>query len=172
MDELEKTGKITPGSRADLGRIGVGIVLRDGVTKADVATPEGLKQALIDAQKIAYTDPKLGGATYAHLLKVAESFGLADMVKSKGVFATGGDDAAAKVARGEADLAMVFISEIQAGGAKMAAALPEGLQLWAIYSAAIPLASKEPALAGAFLAALSGPAMAPRWSAAGWRPVR
>ncbi len=172
MDELEKTGGITPGSRVDLGRVGVGVVLREGFTKADVATPEGLKQALLEAKTIAYTDPKLGGATYAHLLRIADDFGVADLVKARGVFATGGDDAAAKVARGEADFAMVFISEIAAGGAKMAAPLPESLQLWAVYCAAIPASSREPNEARAFIASLTGAALRPRWAAAGWRPAQ
>lgn len=169
MDELEKTGKMTPGSRVDLGAIGVGSVVRDGMTKADVSTAPGLRQALIDAKKVAYTDPKLGGATYAHFLKIATGWGLSDMLVEKGVFATGGDDAAAKVAKGEADLAVVFLSEIQAGGAKLAAPLPEELQLWAVYSAAIPSSSRAPAEARDFLATLTGPAMRERWSAAGWR---
>ena len=94
LDELEKTGKMRAGSRVDLGRIGLGVVLRDGFTKADVATADGVRQAIVAAKGIAYTDPKLGGATYLHLLKIAEGMGVADLVKAKGVFATGGDDAA------------------------------------------------------------------------------
>jgi molybdate transport system substrate-binding protein len=172
MDELEKTGKMIAGSRVDLGRIGVGVVLREGVTKADVSTPEGVRQAIIDARRIAYTDPKLGGATYLHLLRIADGMGLAEQVKTKGVFATGGDDAAAKVMKGEADLAIVFTSEIEAAGAKLAAPLPETLQLWAIYTAAIPAASRAPQAAREFLAALMAPGMRDRWRAAGWRETR
>src|ERR1700678_3349961 len=29
MEELEKTGKLTPNSRADLGRVGIGVTIRD-----------------------------------------------------------------------------------------------------------------------------------------------
>lgn len=171
LDELEKTGKMRAGSRVDLGRIGLGAVLRDGFTKADVATADGVRQAIVAAKGIAYTDPKLGGATYLHLLKIAEGMGVADLVKAKGVFATGGDDAAAKVMKGEADLAIVFVSEIQAAGARMAAPMPEDLQLWAVYSAAIPAAARAPEAARAFIGSLTSPAMAARWSAAGWRPA-
>ena len=172
MDDLEKTGRMTPGSRVDLGRIGVGTVVREGFTSANVATVEGLRQALVDAKTIAYTDPKLGGATYAHLMMIAERFGLADMVRAKGVFATGGDDAAAKVAAGQADFAMAFISEIQASGAKLAAPLPDSIQLWAAYSAAIPANSKEAGLARDFATALTSPALRERWSAAGWQAAK
>ena len=39
MAELEKTGKLMPGSRADLGRVGIGVAVRDGAAVPDVATP-------------------------------------------------------------------------------------------------------------------------------------
>ena len=48
-----------------------------------------------------------------------------DAVKAKGVFASGGNDAVAKVARGEAEIAVVLVSEIHDKGAKLAALLPE-----------------------------------------------
>ena len=63
----------------------------------------------------------------------------------------------------EADLAIVFTSEIEAAGAKLAAPLPETLQLWAIYTAAIPAASRAPQAAREFLAALMAPGMRDRW---------
>jgi molybdate transport system substrate-binding protein len=172
MGELETTGKMVAGSRADVGRIGLGVVVRDGAPVPDVSTPEKFKQALIDAKSIAYTDPKLGGTSYLHLMKLAEGFGIADGVTRKGVHATGGNDAAAKVANGEAELAVVLISEIHAKGAKLAAPLPEPLQLWTVYSAAIPASSAEPDHARAFIAALTAPAMREHWTAAGWQPIK
>lgn len=172
MAELEKTGKMTPGSRVDLGRIGLGVVVRDGSVAPDMSTPEKFKQMLLNVKSIAFTDPKLGGTSTTHLMKVAEGFGIYETVMRKGVHATGGNDAAAKVARGEADMAVVLISEIgEAKGAKLAAPLPEAIQLWTVYSAAIPASSTDPANARAFVAALTGPALRPRWTAAGWEPA-
>ena len=66
----------------------------------------------------------------------------------------------------------MLISEIaEAKGAKLAAPLPEALQLWTVYSAAIPLSSTDPADARAFVAVLAGPSMRKRWKAAGWEPA-
>src|SRR3977135_2125387 len=47
MQEMEKTGKITTGSRVDLGRVGLGVVVREGTPLPDISTPEAVKQALI-----------------------------------------------------------------------------------------------------------------------------
>jgi molybdate transport system substrate-binding protein len=172
MAELEKTGKLTPGSRADLGRIGMGVAIREGASAPDLSTPEAVKQTLIRAKSIAYTNPAAGGVSYLHLMKIAEQFGIAEIVSKKGVHATGGNDAAAKVAKGEAEIAIVLISEIaQAKGARLAAPLLEALQLYTVYAAAIPASNTDPANARAFIAALTAPAMRERWKTAGWELV-
>jgi molybdate transport system substrate-binding protein len=171
MAELEQTGKITPGSRVDLGRIGLGVVIRDGAAAPDVSTPDTLKQTLVKAQSIAHTDPKLGGTSVIHLMKIADGFGIADLVRKKGVNATGGNDAVAKVAKGEAEIAIVLVSEIHTKGAKLTAMLPEQLQLWTVYAAAIPASSTDPKNARALIDALTGPALRHRWTEAGWEPA-
>jgi len=171
MAELEKTGKMTPGSSVDLGRIGLCVVIRDGAPAPDLSTAEAVKRGLVQAQSIAYTDPASGGTSYLHLMKLADEFGIRDAVTKKGVHATGGNDAVAKVAEGKAEIAVVLISEIHTKGAKLAAPLPEPLQLWMVYSAAIPASSKEPAHARDFIAALTGPALRHRWTEAGWEPA-
>ena len=78
-----------------------------------------------------------------------------------------------KVARGEAEIAVTLISEIVAvKGARLAAPVPQALQLYTVYAAAIPASSTDPAAARAFIAALAGPAMAERWKVAGFEPPR
>jgi molybdate transport system substrate-binding protein len=171
MAEIEKTGKITPGSRIDLGRVGLGIVVRAGAPAPDVSTPAAVKEVLLKAKSIAYTDPKLGATSSTHLLKIAEDFGIKDEVVRKGLLATGGNDAAEKVAKGEAEIAIAPISDVHAKEARIAGPLPEVIQLWTVYSAAIPASSTEPKEARAFIAALTAPAMRERWVKAGFEPA-
>src|SRR5260221_2695545 len=170
MADLEKTGRITPGSRIDLGRVGLGVVVRAGAPVPDVSTPDAVKQALLKASTIAYTDPKLGATSSTHLLKLAEGWGIKDEVMRKALLATGGNDAADKVADGKADIAIAPISDVHAKNAWIAGPLPETIQLWTVYSAAIPASSAEPAEARAFVAALTAPAMSERWLKAGFQP--
>ena len=171
MAEMEKSGKITPGSRIDLGRVGLGLVVREGTPSPDISTPEAVKAALIKAKSIAYTDPKLGGTSVEQLMKFAESFGIKDEVVRKGLISTGGNDAAAKVADGQADIAIVPITDIHSKDAKLVGPLPEPIQLWTVYSAAIPTSSADPQAARAFVAAMTAPSMHERWVKAGWQPA-
>jgi molybdate transport system substrate-binding protein len=173
MAELEKSGKMTPGSRADLGRVGIGVAIREGASAPDLSTPEAFKQALIDARSVAYTDPREGGTSSIYMLGVLDRFGITDVVTAKAVLANGGRDAVEKVARGEAAIAVTLISEIvPVQGARLAGPVPQALQLYTVYAAAIPASSTDPAAARAFIVALSGPAMADRWASAGFEPPK
>jgi molybdate transport system substrate-binding protein len=173
MGELEQTGKMTAGSRADLGRMGIGVVIRDGAPAPDVSTPETFRQTLIDARSVSYTAPSEGGTSGLHLLALLARFGITELVEKKAVHASGGRDVAQKVADGKAEIGITLISEIlPVKGAKLAAPLPEPLQLYTVYAAAIPAASTEPAAARAFIAHLTSPALAQRWKAAGFEPPK
>ena len=77
---------------------------------------------------------------------------------------------AAKVAAGQAEIALVLVSEIQ-GKAKLVGLLPGELQQWTVYSGAVPTSSTEPTQARAFLETLVSPAMRRHWTDAGWEPA-
>jgi len=170
MAEIEKTGKLTPGSRADLGRVGIGVAIREGAPAPDFSTPEAFRKMLLDAKSVTYTTPELGGTSGVHVLALLKKFGIYDDVARKAIHAKGGIDISQKVARGEAEIGITLISEIvPVKGARMAGALPEVLQLWTVYASAIPAASTQPAAARAFVDALTSPAMAARWTAGGFQ---
>src|SRR5262245_53695864 len=173
MGELEKTGKFLPGSRADLGRVGIGVTVREGAPVPDVSTPETFKQALINARSVAYTNPAEGGTTGIYFAGLAERLGLADAIKRKAVLTTGGREAAIAVAEGHADMAVVFISESMAvKGVKLAGPLPGPLQDYSVYAAAIPASSTDVPAARAFISALTSAAMAERWRQNGFEPPK
>ena len=169
MGELEKTGNITSDSRADLGRVGLGVVVRDGPGIPDVSTADAFKRAMVDAARIAITDPAVGAVYDPHLNDVYRRLGITDVVAKKAVAERGGKEVAEAVAGGRADIGVTFISEIlPIKGAKLAGPLPSDLQAYVVYATAIPKASAEPAAARAFIDALTSPAMAGRWIAAGF----
>jgi molybdate transport system substrate-binding protein len=173
MAELEKVGKFTPGSRTDLGRVGIGVAVRDGAAVPDVATPEVFKTTLVAARSIAFTNPAEGGTSGIYFTGLAERLGIGDAVKAKAVLTKGGHEAAVAVAQGQAEMAVIFISEaVVVKGVVVAGPLPPSLQQYSGYAAAIPASSTDPAAARAFVAALTSPAMAERWRRNGFEPPR
>jgi molybdate transport system substrate-binding protein len=173
MTELEKTGNLTPGSRADLGRIGIGVAVKQGAPEPDVSTTEAFKQTLIAAKSVAFTDPNAGGTSGIYLVKVLDRLGIGELVKKKAVLTAGGKEAAEAVANGEAEIGITFISEIlNIKASKLVAPLPADIQDYTLYTAAIPKASTDPDGARAFETHLTSPAMAVRWKAAGFEPPK
>jgi molybdate transport system substrate-binding protein len=172
MAELEKSGKVIPGSRVELGRMGLGIVIREGAPVPDVSTPEAFKQTLLNAKTIAHTDPKMGGTSIIQLMKIGDALGIREILVQKAVPANGGADAVVKVAEGKAEIGFVLVSELLSKGVILAGLVPEPHQLWTVYSAAIPASSTQPEHARALVAALTKPELRPRWIAAGWEPMQ
>src|ERR1700682_6090386 len=148
MAELEKTGKFLPDSRADLGRVGIGVAVRDGAAVPVVATPEAFKAALVAAKSVAYTNPAEGGTSGIYFAGLAERLGIADAVKQKAVLTKGGREAAIEVADGRAEMEIIYVSEaIAVKGVKVAGLLPPSLQDFSAYAAAIPQSSTDAARA-------------------------
>jgi molybdate transport system substrate-binding protein len=173
MGELEKIGKFVPGSRADLGRVGIGVAVRDGASVPDVATPDAFTKALVAARSVAYTDPAEGGTSGIYFNGLSERLGIGEAVKKKAVLTRGGREAAIEVAEGRAEMAVIYVSEaIAVKGVKVAGLLPPALQDYSAYAAAIPANSTDAAAARAFIAFIASPAMAERWRSNGFEPPK
>ena len=79
-----------------------------------MSTPEALKQALLDAKSIGYTDPAGGGLTAAPIIAMIEKFGIAAQMAPKTKLAAGGPTGRVStlVANGEAEIGMQMVSEL------------------------------------------------------------
>ena len=138
MDALEKEKLVTPGTRADLASALIGVAVRDGAPVPDISTIDALKARLVAAKSVAWIDPKIGGQAGAAIVSLLQKMGIADEVAKKSVYGKTGADAVQKMAAGEADIAISFVSEIKPiKGAKLVGPLPAPVQNPSTYSGAI-----------------------------------
>jgi molybdate transport system substrate-binding protein len=155
MDQLEKEKLVMPGTRVELARALIGVAVKDGAALHDIKTPEALKQRLLSARAVAYIDPKVGGQAGAAIVGMLGKMGITDDVAKKAVYGKTGAEAVQKMANGEADIAISFISEmLPIKGAKMVGTLPMLLQNPSQYAAAIGTASTNPQVARDLLKAM------------------
>lgn len=172
MEALDNEGAFVPDSRTDLGRTVTGVAVKEGAVAPDISTPEAFKQALLNARSVAYTDPKAGGSSGTFFAALLEKLGIADAVAKKAVLGKRGFEVAESIAAGEAEIGTTFISEIlTVKGVRVVGPLPGALYNVNTYTAAIPAGCSARDGAAALLRALTNPAHATRWTAAGLEPA-
>ena len=160
VDNLSSKGKFVAGSRANLARVGIGVVVKEGAPKPDVGSVEAFKRALLAAKSVAYIDPAAGGSSGIYVAGLLDKLEIAADVKAKAKLIPGGA-VAEHIARGEAELGIHQISEIlPVKGVTLVGPLPTDIQNYTIYAAGLGANAKETDAAKALLNALSGPAAA------------
>src|SRR5581483_9283596 len=90
VDKLTSEGKVISGSRTNLARVGVGVMVKEGASKPDISTVDAFKKAVLDAKSISFIDPASGGSSGIYVEKLLERLGIADQVKPKEKLTLGG----------------------------------------------------------------------------------
>jgi molybdate transport system substrate-binding protein len=133
IDALIKTGKLSQAQRAKLARVGIGVGYRKGAPKPDVASAASIKQALLNAKSIAYTE---SGASRPGIDRMFDQLGIAGPLHTKSHLTAAGA-APASVGKGESDLVLTLISEIlPEPGVGLAGPIPSEFQTYIGFSAA------------------------------------
>lgn len=172
LPDLEKAGKIAPGTRMEFAASYVGVVVRAGAPKFDVSTPDGLKQAIVTAKTVALSDPKAGTQLGARFIGAADRLGFGTELRSRAKLILGpGSDVAEAVARGEADLGVTLISEIlPVTGAALGAELPSGIMPPTVIHAFLVSGARDTETAKVFLDFLRSPDASTIIEAKGMKP--
>ena len=154
-------GRLVPQSRVDLARSGIGVAVKTGAPKPALDSVAAFRQALLDADSIAYL--KIGSGL--HLDRVIEHLGIADALSAKTI-RPDTDSVCELVAAGKVDLGMVVITQIlTTPGVELAGPLPEEIQARIVFAGAVGKNSKAPEAAAQLLSFLKGPVAAPVFKA-------
>lgn len=147
FDALIKQGKVVPGSVVEFARAGVGVAIKQGAPKPDIATVDAFKQAMLKAKSIGYS--KTGSGLIAE--RGLQRLGIFDQIKDK-VRYLEGTPVAVFVAKGEVELGMQQSNAIvPVAGAEYAGPLPGDLQEYLYFSVGLLTISKQPDVARAFM---------------------
>ncbi|MCA8032707.1 substrate-binding domain-containing protein [Burkholderia arboris] len=154
LDDLIKQGKVIPESRVELADSRIGMVVRDGAAKPDISTAEGLKQVLLHAKSIAYSDSASGVYVERELFR---KLGIDEQVKSKAKMIPR-IPVASVVANGDYEIGFQQVSELlPVKGATFVGKIPESLQSVTRFAAGIPVGAQHPREAKALLDYLASP---------------
>lgn len=152
VDRLVKDGTANVGTVAVLARSGIGVVVRKGMPKPDISTPDALKRTLLAAASITCLDPAAGGLSGVHFAKVLDRLGIANEVKPRLIFHPNAKAAGTLVAEGKAAIGINLIQElIPLPGIELVGPLPGDLQLIITFAATIMAGAKETAASKALI---------------------
>jgi molybdate transport system substrate-binding protein len=154
-DALIKTGKLLADTRTDLMKAGIGVAVRRGAAVPDITTVDAFKQTLLSVRSIIYLKE---GASTIYLDGLFKRLGIADQLRDKTV-KPDTESVSEKVAAGEVELGMIVIPNIlSVPGAQLAGPLPEQVQSYIVFTAAVAANSTNQQAARDLVAFLRSPA--------------
>jgi molybdate transport system substrate-binding protein len=154
LDDLFQQGKIVSASIADVARSPIGLFGPAGGSKPDISSIEKLRQMLLAAQSITYTDPADGGLSGTHFAKVLDRLGIAEQMKQKTKLGRPG----VRVTNGEVEFGVLQVSEIlPLSRVQLVGLFPEQLQDNTPVSAALINGAPQPKAGTEFIKFLSSP---------------
>jgi molybdate transport system substrate-binding protein len=169
IEALNKDGKTVAATTADLARTSIGVAVKSGAPKPDIKDEEAFKRTLLAAKSITYTKESQTGV---YLSRRLETLGVAAAIKDKLLLQPAGAMTTPAVARGEAELAIVLVSDIvSTPGVDLVGPLPASLQNYVMQTAAVGATSKQQAAGVALIKYLTTPAAGVVYKAKGFDPA-
>ena len=159
IEQLQKQGKLVPGSAAVLTKVGIGIFVRKGDPKPEIGTVDAFLRSLTRARTIAYADPKLGGSASILVDDMLKSLDVTGSLGPRTKLVPPAKPLLDLVAGGGIDFGFNPIPEILSDPrVEPVGPLPAEIQRYTRYTAALTTGSSQADAYKALLAFLSTPA--------------
>ena len=146
--------RLAPDPTTDIARVGLAVAVRAGAPKADISTPEALKQALLSARTVGTIPASAAGA---QVMKLFERLGVAEAVKAKLQAAANPTKLVESVAGGQAEIAIFIINVLTTDGLDVLGPVPAELDSVLVYTSGVAREAAQAGIARAFLDFLKSP---------------
>ena len=155
LDDLIAKRIVAASSRAQVARVGLGLMIRAGAPKPDVGSVAAFTRALLNAKSITYAS---AGASGTAFLAIVDKLGIAADVKARARPEATTDAVGHNVTSGAADFAVLPVSEIlPVKGAELGGVFPAEVQTYVVMAAGVS-AKAQARAAQEFVAFLMSPA--------------
>jgi molybdate transport system substrate-binding protein len=155
--ELETGGHVAADGQVALGRVGAGVVARNGAPSPGVGSAEALKRSLLDAESVVYNRASSG----VYIETMLKKIGIYEKIRDKLIRYDDGTAVMHHLMRGQGrEFGFGGITDIlmyRDQGLRLVGPLPEEIQNYTAYTAALITASPHPEAAQALLQYLASP---------------
>ena len=151
---LAKAGRVLAEGQVALGRVGVGVAVREGAPRPDISSTQALKAALLSADAVVYNTASSGAYVEAMLKKL----GVFDEIEGRLARLFDGNAVMRRLIDGKGrEFGFTDIVLNQEKGVRLVGPLPAEIQNYTSYTAAVITAAPNPGGAKAFLGYLASP---------------
>lgn len=155
--ELENGGRVAAEGQVAVGRVGAGVVARNGAPMPGIASAEALKRSLLDADSVVYNRASSG----VYIETMLKKIGIYERIRDKLIRYDDGTAVMHHLMRGTGrEFGFGGITDIlmyRDQGLRLVGPLPEEIQNYTAYTAALITASPHPDAAQALLQFLASP---------------
>ena len=138
----------------DIARVGLGLAMRAGGTKPDIATPDALKETLLNATSLATIPASAAGM---QIMRLFERLGISDAMAAKIRVKKAPPDIVQAVASGETEFGMFLANVFMSPDVDLVTPFPAELQRTVTFVAAVAADTPHPRVASEFIAYLRSP---------------
>jgi molybdate transport system substrate-binding protein len=170
--ELLASGNVVKDSAKPLATIALGVAVKQGAPKPDLSTADAVKKALLGAKSVSYPNAAGGAAAGVTFDATIKKLGIGDQLEPKLKRAQGGAAAMQMVAKGEAEIGLTFLSEMETPGIEPVGPLPKDIAPPTSLVGFVSTHAKDPKAAKALLDYLSSPEAAAAYKAQHMQPGR
>jgi molybdate transport system substrate-binding protein len=146
------SGNVMKDTEKELATVAVGVAVKKGAPRPDISNAAAVKKLLLNAKSVSYPNPSGGAAAGVSFEQTLKQLGIFDQVKAK--YTPGQATLAAK---GEVEVSVTFLSEIDDPGIDIIGPLPKEISTPTGLVAFVHSKAKDPVAAKAFVQYFSGP---------------
>jgi molybdate transport system substrate-binding protein len=158
MDRAVADRKAVGNTRVTVGRVGIGVIVREGARVPGLASPDVLKRAFREAGAIVYNK----GSSGLYIEKLLAQMGIAEHVRSRTAQVADGEDVMRRIIDGKGDeIGLAAISAIKifkSDKFRYVGPLPAPIQNHTTYDAAVIIGAREPRAAAELVRFITTPA--------------
>jgi molybdate transport system substrate-binding protein len=173
------SGNVVESTATPLASVAVGVAVKKGAPKPDISNTEAVKKMLLSAKSIVCPDAATGAAAGVSINAMLKRLGIDEQIEPKLTRphgpgpggAGGGAVVSSMVAKGEAEIGMTFVSEMNDPGIDIVGPLPKEVSPWTNLVGFVSSHAKNPEGAKALLSYLSSPEALAVYKSLGMQPV-
>jgi molybdate transport system substrate-binding protein len=169
--EVIASGNVIADSARQLATISLAVAVKKGAAKPNISTPDAVKRLLLGVSSVSSPDPTAtaAGANFAEALK---KLGIAEQMQPKLKVAPSGAAAMEALAKGEGEIGITFLSEMDNPGVDAVGPLPRKILPPVSLVGMVSTHAKEPEAAKKLLDYLSSHEAAAVYKSKGMKPGR